>query len=89
LLPKKNIYMVGSYAFDLASAKNVAFRTVFLNTTEKIYSAEMYDNGEPDVTGSSLVDCVTKMIQFEKMRRHFLVQPTIRNPLPHLLDNIV
>lgn len=67
--------MVGSYAFDLAGAKNVSLRTVFLNTSEKIYSAQMYDTGGPDMTGNNLVECVTKMIDFEKTR-HF-VQPIL------------
>ncbi|KAI8061477.1 uncharacterized protein B0P05DRAFT_557164 [Gilbertella persicaria] len=66
----ENFYMIGSYAFELASAKNVSLRTVFLNSKEKIYTSQMYDTGEPDIVGHSLVDCVEKMIEFEKKRKH-------------------
>lgn len=68
--------MVGSYSFELASAKNVSLRTVFLTSTEKIYSAQMYDTGDPDIIGHNLVDCVTKMMEFERTRKHF-IQPLL------------
>jgi hypothetical protein len=79
--------MVGSHAFELAGAKNVALRTVFLNTTEKIYAAQMYSTGEPDITGNSLVDCVTKLIEFERTKRH-LVQPLLTNDAPITIENV-
>ncbi|KAI7893372.1 HAD-like domain-containing protein [Mucor mucedo] len=82
----ENFYMVGSYAFDLAGAKNVSFRTVFLNTSEKVYSAKMYDTGGPDITGASLVECVTKMIQFEKTG-HF-IQPILTRDAAITIENV-
>ncbi|KAG2233132.1 HAD-like domain-containing protein [Thamnidium elegans] len=65
----ETFYLIGSHAFDLASAKNISLKTVFLNTTEKIYPTQMYSTGEPDITGTSLLDCVEKMIEFEKLRK--------------------
>ncbi|KAI9243315.1 HAD-like domain-containing protein [Helicostylum pulchrum] len=62
-------YLIGSHAFELASAKNISLKTVFLNTTEKIYPVQMYSTGEPDVIGTSLLDCVEKMIEFENLRK--------------------
>jgi hypothetical protein len=70
--------MVGSHAFDLAGAKNVSLRTVFLNTKEKIYSAQMYDAGGPDIIGHHLIDCVTKLVEFERTRKYF-IQPLLHN----------
>lgn len=61
--------MIGSHAFDLASAKNISLKTVFLNTTEKIYPSEIYNSIGPDVTGSSLLECVEKMIEFERLQK--------------------
>ncbi|KAI9279614.1 HAD-like domain-containing protein [Sporodiniella umbellata] len=65
----ENFYFVGSYAFDIASAKNMSLRTVYLDTREKIYTQDMYNNGAPDIVGNNLVDCVQKMIQYEKSKR--------------------
>ncbi|KAG0935126.1 hypothetical protein G6F26_009544 [Rhizopus arrhizus] len=65
----ENFYFVGSCAFDLASAKNVSLRTVYLNAYEKIYTEGMYNNGAPDVTGNDLLDCVKKMIEYEKVHK--------------------
>jgi histidinol phosphatase-like enzyme len=68
----KNFYIIGSKAYDLAGAKNLSIRTVFLNTVEKVYPAEMYDTGEPDIVGGGLVECVTKLIEFERVKRHLV-----------------
>lgn len=62
--------MIGSNAFDLAGAKNISIRTVFLNATEKVYPTHMFDTGDPDIVGRDLVECVTRMIEFERVKRH-------------------
>jgi phosphoglycolate phosphatase-like HAD superfamily hydrolase len=61
--------MIGSSAFDLAGAKNISIRTVFLDTIEQVYPAQMYEHGEPDIIGRNLVECVTKMIEFERVKK--------------------
>ncbi|KAI9469750.1 MAG: hypothetical protein EXX96DRAFT_587286 [Benjaminiella poitrasii] len=80
----ENFYLVGSHAYDLAGAKNVAFKTVFLNTIERVYVAPVTsvtfqpynDNAskgeQPDMIGSSLIECVTKMIDYEHTKRQFM-----------------
>ncbi|KAI7861097.1 HAD-like domain-containing protein [Circinella umbellata] len=68
----ENFYLIGSHAWDLAGAKNVSFRTVFLTTEEKIYPTEMYDGVGPDLQGDSVLECVQLMIDFEKKKKHFL-----------------
>lgn len=83
----ENFYMVGSHAFELAGAKNVALRTVFLNTIEKVYASQLYRTGDPDITGHSLVDCVTKLIEFEREKKHF-VQPILTNDAAITIENM-
>ncbi|KAI9499026.1 HAD-like domain-containing protein [Zychaea mexicana] len=68
----ENFYLVASHAWDLAGAKNVSFRTVFLTTEEKIYPADMYDGVGPDLQGDSILECVQAMIDLEKSKKHFL-----------------
>ncbi|CEJ03124.1 hypothetical protein RMCBS344292_17113 [Rhizopus microsporus] len=65
----ENFYLISTYAFDLASAKNMSFRTVFLNTHEKIYAADMYSNGGPNIIGNNLVHCIQEMIDYEKTKK--------------------
>ena len=64
--------MIASRACDLAGAKNVSYRTVFLTTEEKVFPAELYGGVGPDVQGDSLLECVQRMMAFEKKRRSFL-----------------
>ncbi|KAI7870114.1 HAD-like domain-containing protein [Spinellus fusiger] len=65
----ENFYLVSSNAWDLAGAKNVSVRTVYLTTEEKVYSADSYDGTSPDCQGDSLLTCVQLMIQLENKRR--------------------
>ncbi|KAI8967095.1 hypothetical protein BDF20DRAFT_840489 [Mycotypha africana] len=65
----ENIYLIGSYAFDLAGAKNLSLRTIFLNKREKVYVSSMYDNAEPNLTCTTLTDGVLQMFHFEKTKR--------------------
>ncbi|OAD75271.1 hypothetical protein PHYBLDRAFT_166530 [Phycomyces blakesleeanus NRRL 1555(-)] len=41
----ENFYLIAAHAWDLAGAKNVSVRTVYLTTEEKVYSADAYDVG--------------------------------------------
>ena len=79
--------MVSSHAYELASAKNVAMRTVFLNTTERVYAAQMYRTGEPDIVGSSLIDCAKKVIDFEKAKKNY-VQPLLTKDAMITIENV-
>ncbi|KAI7905761.1 HAD-like domain-containing protein [Cokeromyces recurvatus] len=70
----ESFYLIGSHAYDLAGAKNMSLKTVFLNTTEKIYIRPLYDDHhKPDLIGSNLVDCVKKMMEYENMKKHGVV----------------
>ncbi|KAI9313293.1 HAD-like domain-containing protein [Dichotomocladium elegans] len=68
----KNFYLISSHAWDLAGAKNVSFRTVFLTSEEKVYPKQIYDDIGPDVQGDTILECVKAMIDLESKKRHFL-----------------
>ncbi|KAI8141310.1 HAD-like domain-containing protein [Fennellomyces sp. T-0311] len=68
----ENVYMIAAHAWDLAGAKNVSYRTVFLTTEEKVYPVEMYDGVGPDLQGDTVLECVQRMIVLEKSRKSFL-----------------
>ncbi|KAI9025145.1 HAD-like domain-containing protein, partial [Phycomyces nitens] len=65
-------FFVAAHAWDLAGAKNVSVRTVYLTTEEKVYSADAYDGSYPDVQSDSLIKCVKGMIELENKKRRFL-----------------
>ncbi|KAI8381528.1 HAD-like domain-containing protein [Radiomyces spectabilis] len=68
----ENFYMVATHAWDLAGAKNVSMRTVYLTTEEKVYVKQHDDDGGPDIQGDTMIECIEKMITLEKTRKHFL-----------------
>ncbi|CAO3672472.1 unnamed protein product [Umbelopsis ramanniana] len=64
----ENFYLVATHAWDLAGAKNAAFRTVFLTSEEKIYIKEAYGNIGPDIEDDSMLGCISQMIGQEQKR---------------------
>ncbi|CAM0139905.1 hypothetical protein VKS41_007250 [Umbelopsis sp. WA50703] len=64
----ENFYMVATHAWDLAGAKNAAFRTVFLTTEEKIYIKAAYGNVGPDIEDDTMIGCISQMIGQEQKR---------------------
>jgi hypothetical protein len=60
--------MVATHAWDLAGAKNAAFRTVFLTTEEKIYIKAAYGNVGPDIEDDTMIGCISQMIGQEQKR---------------------
>lgn len=61
--------MIGSSASDLAGAKNVSIRTIFLDSKEKVFPNNIYEISKPDRTGKDLADCVGKMLEMEKSQK--------------------
>ncbi|SAM01556.1 hypothetical protein [Absidia glauca] len=67
----ENFYMVSSHAWELEGAKNVSMRTVFLTHQELIYPSQVYNDKNPDLQGDSLMDCVKKVLSFERSLNHY------------------
>jgi len=64
----ENFYLVATHAWDLAGAKNAAFRTVFLTVEERVYIKEAYGNIGPDIEDDTMIGCISQMIGQEQKR---------------------
>ncbi|KAI8881069.1 HAD-like protein [Backusella circina FSU 941] len=65
----ESFYLISSYSWEIASAKNISLKTVFLNTNHKqMFPSQLYNHVEPDITAMSLIECTSKIIEMQTQK---------------------
>ncbi|ORY99410.1 HAD-like domain-containing protein [Syncephalastrum racemosum] len=60
----ENFYYVSAHAWDIAGAKNLSYRTIFLSNEEMLFPSDLYQRS-PDAVRTDLLDAMQAMIAIE------------------------